>query len=99
MPVTGRERVLTALEHKCPDRLPLDFGGSFVTTFNIAAYAHLRQALGLPPHQQLLREQSQSVLVDEDVRQALGVDVVGIFERALGPFPAVLEEYRAAREP
>src|SRR5512136_266776 len=82
MTCTGRERVLAALEHKDPDRVPLDLGGSCVTTFNVAAYARLRQKLGLSERWQLLREQSQSVLVDQDVRQTLGVDVTGIFERA-----------------
>ncbi len=85
MPLTPRERVLTALDHKQPDRVPFDLGGSFVTTINVAAYARLRRALGLAEHWQLVREQSQSVLVDEDVRQALGVDTIGIFERAPHP--------------
>ncbi|MBM3130498.1 MAG: hypothetical protein FJ009_17955 [Chloroflexi bacterium] len=85
MTLIGKERVLTALEHKQPDRAPFDLGGSFVTTLNVAAYARLRRALGLPDRWQLIREQSQSVLVDEDVRQALGVDVIGIFERAPDP--------------
>jgi uroporphyrinogen decarboxylase len=65
--------------------VPLDLGGAFTTTINVAAYDRLRQALGLPVKNSLLREQSQSVLVDEDVRQLLGVDVIGLFERS--PLP------------
>ena len=85
MTLTSKERVLIALDHKQPDRVPFDLGGAFVTTINVAAYARLRRALGLADRWQLIREQSQSVLLDEDVRQALGVDVIGIFERA--PYP------------
>lgn len=79
--LTSRERVLMTLEHEQPDRIPVDLGGSFVTTINVKAYARLREALGFSGRGQLLREQSQSVSVDEDVRQALGVDVVGLYER------------------
>lgn len=74
-----------ALEHQEPDRPPLDLGGAFTTTINVAAYARLRQALGLPGRWRLLREQTQSVHVDEDMRQALGVDVVGLYERPPRP--------------
>lgn len=81
MDLTSRERVLMALEHKQPDRLPVDLGGSFVTTINVTAYARLREALGFSGRGELLREQTQSVHVDEDVRQALHVDVIGLYER------------------
>ena len=85
MALTSRERVLMALAHEQPDRVPFDLGGSLVTTINVVAYTRLRQALGLPAGYRLLREQTQSVVVDEDVRQALGVDVIGIFERPPRP--------------
>ena len=85
MALTSKERVLTALEHREPDRVPLDLGGSFVTTINVTAYRRLRVALGLTGKEHLIRRQTQSVLVDEDVRQALGVDVIGLYERP--PFP------------
>jgi len=87
MSLTSRERVLMALDHRQPDRVPLDLGGSFVTTINVAAYGRLRRALGLSDEWQLLREQTQSVVVDEDVRQALGVDVIGLYERPPHPDP------------
>ncbi len=85
MAFTGRERVLMALEHKRTDRVPLDLGGSLVTTINVSAYTRLRRALGFSEWWQLFREQTQSVLVQEDLRRALGVDVIGVFERA--PYP------------
>jgi uroporphyrinogen decarboxylase len=85
MSLTPKERVLMALAHQQPDRAPLDLGGAFVTTINVAAYRNLRQHLGLADEWQLLREQTQSVVVDEDVRRMLGVDVVGLYERAPDP--------------
>ena len=95
MVMTGRERMLTALEHKRPDRPPFDLGGTVVTTINIAAYANLRHALGLPGEGRIIREQNQNAFVDEDVRQRLEVDVVGIYERA--PIPALEQPDPAGR--
>jgi len=85
MGLTGKERVLVALDHKEPDRVPLDLGGSFVTAINVQAYKNLRRALGLPEKYGLLREQTQSVAVDEDVRQLFGIDTIGLYERPPRP--------------
>jgi len=85
MGLSPKERVLMALEHRQPDRVPLDLGGTFVTTINVSAYNCLRQALGLPGAGHLIRERTQSVYVDEDVCQALGIDVIGLYERPENP--------------
>ncbi|HJN15648.1 MAG TPA: uroporphyrinogen decarboxylase family protein [Armatimonadota bacterium] len=45
--MTSRERVLMALNHSEPDRVPLDMGGSFVTGIAATALHHLRRHLGL----------------------------------------------------
>ena len=44
----SRERVLTALDHHEPDRVPIDLGGSVVSSIAIPTYAALRDHLGLP---------------------------------------------------
>lgn len=45
----SRQRVLLALNHKEPDRVPIDFGGTGVSTICYQAYDDLREYLGLPP--------------------------------------------------
>ncbi|MBM3473630.1 MAG: methyltransferase [Armatimonadetes bacterium] len=45
--MTSRERVLAALNHEEPDRVPLDLGGSFVTGIAATSLHHLRKHLGL----------------------------------------------------
>jgi len=45
--MTSRERVLAALEHREPDRVPLDLGGTFVTSIAATSLHHLRRRLGL----------------------------------------------------
>ena len=44
----SRDRVLTALSHQEPDRVPIDLGGSAVSSIGIPAYAALHDYLGLP---------------------------------------------------
>jgi uroporphyrinogen decarboxylase len=44
-----RERVLAALNHQEPDRVPIDFAGTGVTTICYQAYDDLRVYLGLDP--------------------------------------------------
>ena len=72
-----RERVLAALRHQEPDRVPIDLGGTDITTIMTGAYQELRQRLGLGIGETRVADiQQQVVVVEEDVRQALGVDVM-----------------------
>jgi uroporphyrinogen decarboxylase len=71
----SRERVLLALNHQEPDRIPFDLGGTGLTTIHVTAYQTLRRHLGLPeiePRVAFVPE--QLVLVDEDVAQHLHTD-------------------------
>ena len=46
---TSRKRVQLTLQHREPDRVPLDLGGSVVTGMHVDSVYKLRQALGLDP--------------------------------------------------
>jgi uroporphyrinogen decarboxylase len=46
--VTHRERILVALQHKEPDRVPIDLGGTESSGMTAAAYTRLERHLGLP---------------------------------------------------
>jgi len=43
-----RERVLSALNHQEPDRIPIDLGGTLVSSITRAAYIDLKKYLGMP---------------------------------------------------
>jgi uroporphyrinogen decarboxylase len=45
--MTSRERVLTALEHREPDRVPIDFCSTHNSGINVIAYNRLKSHLGL----------------------------------------------------
>jgi hypothetical protein len=45
--LASRERVLTSLSHRQPDRVPIDFGGTPVTGIRVSCVAGLRDFFGL----------------------------------------------------
>ena len=74
--MNSRERVRCTLDHRQPDRIPFDVGGTGLTTIHIDAYRRLRQHLDLPPvESQILAQAEQLAVVDEDVAERLGTDV------------------------
>ena len=80
---TSRARVLDALAHREPDRVPFDLGGTRNTGIHVQAYARLREALGLPAVDREAPDFAQQLAyVDRDVRDRLGADVMAIFPRA-----------------
>ena len=81
--MTSRERVRAALEHREPDRIPFDLGGSRVTGIHVRAYARLRTLLGLPIGELHVDDVTQQLAdVEPDVLDALGCDVRGVVPRA-----------------
>jgi uroporphyrinogen decarboxylase len=76
-----RERVLAALRHREPDRVPIDLGGTGDSTISVAAYSDLRRQLGLASSTTRVVDVYQhTAVIEEDVRQMLGVDVMPIFD-------------------
>jgi len=79
--VTSRQRVMTTLQHEEPDRVPVDMGSGPVTGIAASTLFRLRQALGLarPTDRVKVIEPYQMLgEVTDDLRQALGIDVVGV---------------------
>ena len=74
--MTSRERVLKALNHKEPDRVPVDLGGAVVTGIQASALARLRDALSLAKKAVKVYEPMMMLgIVEDDVLQAIGGDV------------------------
>ncbi len=78
--MTPRERLQAVLEHKSPDKLCVDFGGSGVSGMGVCAVHCLRQAiLGQKDYKvKVIRPYQMLGEIDEELRQALGLDVVGV---------------------
>jgi hypothetical protein len=77
--VTSRERVISALEHRQPDRVPLDLGSTAVTGIMASALYRLRKELRLEQRPVRVHEPYQVLgQIDDDLLDALGIDIVGL---------------------
>jgi hypothetical protein len=77
--VTSRERVLAALAHREPDRVPIDLGGTIMSGIMAHALDRLRRHLGLEQRPVRVYEVFQMLgEVEEDVVERLGVDVLPV---------------------
>ena len=81
--MTSRERLQMALEHRQPDRVPVDFGSTAVTGMHVSAVTRLRRAvLGDVSYRVKVIEPYQMLgEIDPELRDALGIDVVGLMTR------------------
>jgi uroporphyrinogen decarboxylase len=75
--MNSRERVLAALNHQEPDRLPIDFGGHRSSGIAAIAYAKLRKALGLAARPIRVYDPIQQLaIIDEDVLDLFHIDAI-----------------------
>ncbi len=76
----SRDRIRLALDHKETDRVPVDIGGTVVTGIHVTALDKLIKELGLKNRTVKAFEPMMMLgFVEEDVIEALGGDVVGLF--------------------
>jgi len=91
--MNSRERVLTTLNHKEPDRVPYDMGGTVVTGIQAKAYRRLRKYLGLPEKEIVILDILQQLAqVDDDVMEHLGVDVRNVSPRSTASFKIEIKD-------
>jgi uroporphyrinogen-III decarboxylase len=77
--MTSRERILSAINHRQPDKVPVDFGSSPVTGINVSMVYKLRKAFKLPEHPVKVVDCYQMLgEVEEDLREKLCVDCVPV---------------------
>jgi len=75
--MTSRERVLAALNHRQPDRVPIDLSGHRSSGIAAIAYARLREHLGLPERTVRVYDPVQQLaIVHDDVLDRFGVDTI-----------------------
>jgi len=93
---TSRDRVITALAHGTPDRVPLDLGGCNQTTMHAHVISDLRDHFGLEKRPVTIEEPYTMMgRVDEDLKSVIGVDVDAITTLAtfFGPTRDRWKEY------
>ncbi len=77
--MTGRERVLAALAHREPDRVPVDFGSTWITSIHVEAYERLKRHFGLDSPTVVMERMQQVCFVDEHILRQLDIDTRGVF--------------------
>jgi uroporphyrinogen decarboxylase len=97
MPMTPRERVLAAVAHVEPDRVPIVLGPSNATGIKMSTYRGIKRLLGIDAPDEYLYDWPElgTAALDEATQQRLGGDVRGVLDR----FPRATRERNAEREP
>jgi len=86
MSMSSRERVLAAIDHREPDRVPIDLGGTRVTSIEPGLYTRLREQLGVRGDPVKVLDVWQMLAwVEQPVVEALGVDVL--------PVPRLIQDF------
>ncbi len=80
--MTSRQRVLAALNHREPDRVPIDFGSNYNTSVNVIAYNRLKRHLGIssPTYMRYTIPMLAAPDLDEDreILRIMGGDVLPV---------------------
>jgi len=68
-----------SINHRQPDMIPIDFGGTLVSGIHVTSVAALREYYGLEKHPVKVYEPYQMLgLLEDDLKEAIGVDVEGV---------------------
>lgn len=79
-----RERILAAIHHQQPDRVPLDLGGMRSTGIMAQTYRDLKEYLNMPEGDLKIFDPTQQLAyVEENVREKFGCDVLILDEGLL----------------
>jgi uroporphyrinogen decarboxylase len=81
MSLSHRERVIRALSHQEPDRVPIDLGSTRNSSINLVGYQKLKAHFGIEAEDKILHKFQQVAVVDERILKALDIDLRGIGAR------------------
>lgn len=98
--MTSRERVLAAINHRQPDHVPIDVGGTEVTGLHGIAYNRLKGHLGLSEGRtRLFHVYMQLACVEEEIRRRFSGDVIRLSFEATQWKPGVLSDGSSCEVP
>jgi len=82
MPMTSRERVLTAINHEQPDRIPLVIGVSNATGIKMKPYQGVKEIAGIQAADNYLYDWPElgTAEIDEETMRRLHSDVRGVLD-------------------
>ena len=96
---TRRKRILDAVNHKQPDRVPLDFGGTTCTGIHCSLVAELREYYGLEKRLVKAFDTFQMLgWIDQDLMDAMELDAALVMPYSTA-FGNTLEDWKEWRSP
>lgn len=97
MSMTSRERVLSVLDHKIPDRVPIIIGVSNATGIKMATYKGIKELEGIQAPDEYIYDWPElgTAKIDEETMQRLQSDVRGVRDI----HPAETLERNRSRDP
>jgi uroporphyrinogen decarboxylase len=90
--MTHRDRVVAALSHREPDRIPIDFASTRDSSIVVEGYERLKNHFEVQSDHILTSRMMRVVDVDERILRALDTDTRGVFPNT--PPDVVLDEHR-----
>ena len=90
--MTSRERVLRAINHQQPDRVPIDLGATRQSGIAASAYHRLKEHLGIHTPTRLVDLIQMLGDVEQPVLERFGVDAVGVFRPETNPGLGIRKE-------
>ena len=76
--MSSRDRIIAAINHRQPDRVPVDLGASTVTGISAIAYNNLKKQLGINQPARVFDVVQQLANIDMEVINMFGVDALDI---------------------
>lgn len=92
--MTHRQRVLAALSHQQPDRVPLDLGSTRNSSIVVEGYERLKAHFGIQEENRLISHMMRVVDVNEEILRALDIDLRGVFPAVPPDIPVGERMYR-----
>ena len=77
--MNSRERILAAINHREPDRIPIDLGGTRQTGIAASTYHALKERLGISSPTRVFDTYQMLAEVERSVMERFGADVVGLY--------------------
>jgi uroporphyrinogen decarboxylase len=77
--MTHKERLIAALSHQQPDKVPIDLGGTVDSSIVVEGYIKLKNHFGVEGQDKLCHRMMRVVDIDETILQALDIDTRGVF--------------------
>ncbi len=76
--MTSRDRVISAINHRQPDKVPVDLGSSTVTGISGIAYSNLKKHLNIESRTRIYDVIQQLAMVEMSIIDLFGVDALDI---------------------